>query len=202
MARYSWTSDGTSATADSICWEYWNYYEGNTASSTGSILPTWVYWTDGQNIYGNTVQAAEISQEERQRREADSQRAVEEHNRRQEQARLEKEAADIKALDLLQDILPEGDFAFYQKHGRLLVKGRKHDYLIQKDSGIVVRLEKGKVADLCMHLEDHHAYSRHDNVIAMKLYLEGREEEFNREANLHRRREPVGIEQELLSAVG
>lgn len=217
---YSWGDNGTSCTiSSSSAWDYWNtgfQVRGDGITSDA----TWTYWTSGstQTISadevwvswvsdcGNTTirivaNPPELSSEERARQAEAARLAREEQERLRQIQIQEKAEADERALELLQDLLTEDEFAFYQKHGRLLVKGRQYDYLIQKDSGTVVRLEKDKVADLCMHLDDHHAYSRHDNVIAMKLYLEGKEEEFNREANLHRHRPPQGVEAELLRVV-
>jgi hypothetical protein len=176
----------TSSTTSSQVWTYWTT-DGGTGTATTNQLwgscttdTAWVNWTQLRQ------------QREQEDREWEERLAI---------TNAEKEAADEKAIELLQDLISDEEFEVYQKTGRLLVRGRKHDYLVQRDSGRVVRCEKGKVADLCMHLENYHSYSKHDNVIAMKLFLEGREDEFNREANLCGRRDPEPVEQELLKVV-
>jgi len=117
------------------------------------------------------------------------------------QLESEKASADLRAIRLLQNLITDEEFTIYEKTGRLLVRGRQFDYLINRDSGQIARVEKDKVVDLCMHLENYHDYSKHDNVVAMKLYLEGREEQFNREANRCGERQPSEMEQDLLRVV-
>ena len=217
---YSWTADNSSATTTSTTTSTWNIWNGEFASNT-TVSDIWFYWTDhasstvvchGENVtitnctfgywcdetFANPAgPTPPPTAEELARLAAYNQEAA----ARAEALRKEKAAADEKALELLQDLITNEEFETYQKTGRLLVRGRNHDYLVQRDSGWVVRCEKGKVADLCMHLDNYHAYSKHDNVIAMKLFLEGREDEFNREASLCGRREPDSVETKLLRVV-
>lgn len=201
MTSYS-TLIGTTSTA--TIWEGWNssttnhtsdtvWYEWNSpiiACGTITMSDCWIYWCNGTGtVQVGGAGAADFAEQYKNQAEL----------RKQQDA--ERAAADEKALELLKDLITDDEFAVYQNTGRLLVKGRKHNYLIQRYSGKIVRCEKDKVADLCMHLENYHAYSKHDNVIAMKLYLEGKEEQFNREANLIQRRDPQPVEQEMLKVV-
>ena len=206
-----WTDNGTgTATTGQLwgdyssdtAWNGWTRATCNSATGTIYVDPSttitvsncWFYWNEQTGVM--TVENRD-TEELRQQRERNEQAAREQAAARD----AAKAAADEKALELLQDLITDDEFAVYQETGRLLVRGRKHDYLVQRDSGRVVRCEKGKVADLCMHLEDYHTYSKHDNVIAMKLFLEGREDQFNQEANLCGRRDPNSVEAELLQAV-
>ncbi len=177
----------------------WGYWAGNTSEDTTDTV-TWNYWQSQQAYIYHTP--PQISQEERERAEALRRQQVEISQQRVEDHNRQKAEADAKALELLQDLITKEEFAGYQKHGKLLVKGRQHNYLIQKDSGHIVRLGKDKVVVLCMHIDDHHAFSRHDNVISMKLFLEAKEERFNKEANLVRERQLERVEQEIMVAVG
>jgi len=94
----------------------------------------------------------------------------------------EKERAEVTAQELLEQLIGEKEFAHYQKHGELLVRGRSKDYILRQMGG-VIRLEKDKVHSLCIHLNNQYKYPRTDNVIALKLAIDGDERKFNRQAN-------------------
>jgi hypothetical protein len=173
----NWTT--ATCSGNSITWD-------NTDGDI-TISNCWFYWNDETGT--TTVhRAAETEETLRQRRILE------------EEVKQQKDAADMRAIALLQDLITEEEFAIYEQYGRLLIKGREFDYLVQRDSGRVVRLEKDKVVDLCMHLEDYHAYSKHDNVIAMKLFITTREKQFNQEANRCQERQLSDFEQEVLKA--
>ena len=70
----------------------------------------------------------------------------------------------------------------YKRTGRLFVKGKKYDYIIQK-GGYIVQLKGNKVIDLCVHLEQRHAMPLTDDVIAMKLRIENGEKKVLELAN-------------------
>ena len=92
--------------------------------------------------------------------------------------------AEERAKELLLDLIGKEQLEIYEKTGRILVKGNKYDYIIRK-TGFVKRIEKDKVTDLCIHLEDKYNYPETDNVIALKTFLEADEEAFNEMANEH-----------------
>ena len=81
-----------------------------------------------------------------------------------------------------------------------MVKGNQYDYLVSNKTGHVRRIEKDRVVDLCMHIKDRHSFVPTDNVIGMKLYIEGKEKEFNQQANNHGVYNLHPEEQEFLQA--
>lgn len=93
-----------------------------------------------------------------------------------------KEEAEVTAQELLQELISEEELAYYKEHGELLVRGRKHDYIIRKGSG-VIRVEKDKVYRLCVHLKEQYKYPQTDNVIALMLEIMADEHKFNKTAN-------------------
>jgi hypothetical protein len=99
-----------------------------------------------------------------------------------EEKEREDRLAEITAQELLLELIGDEQLSMYKKTGRLIVQGRKHDYIIRKDGG-VFRIEKDKVFDLCIHLRDQYKYPRTDNVIALKLAIEVEEKNFNKTAN-------------------
>lgn len=104
-----------------------------------------------------------------------------------EELRLEKEAAENKAKELLLDLVSEKEFEMYEKTGRLLVKGRKHNYLINKSGRIVIVKDEKTVQGMCIHLNSQarNKCPDTDNVIALKLNIEYREKQFLKTANHH-----------------
>lgn len=101
-----------------------------------------------------------------------------------EEDRKRKETVEMTAQKLLLDLIGEEELKQYQETDRLIVHGRKFDYVIRKSGG-VYRVEKGKIVDLCIHLKNRFAYPVSDNVIGLKLMIEASEYRFNRLANDH-----------------
>jgi len=85
-----------------------------------------------------------------------------------------REKAEEKAQELLGMMIGGEDLDVYKKTGNLYVKGKKHEYIIQKD-GYILQLKKDRVVNLCCHLERKNSLPLTDNVIAMKLSLENDE---------------------------
>jgi len=94
-----------------------------------------------------------------------------------------KAEAEGKAKELLLDIIGETELAVYEETGRVFVKGRKHDYIVQKE-GFVQQIQKGKIQDLCAHINKS-KYPLTDNVVAMKMLIESDEDKFLQIANRH-----------------
>jgi hypothetical protein len=90
--------------------------------------------------------------------------------------------AELTAQQLLEDIISEEELAHYKETGRLVVKGRKFDYVVTKDVG-VYKVDKDKVKDLCIHLKNRYKYPQTDNVIGLKLMIESDESLFLKTAN-------------------
>ena len=82
------------------------------------------------------------------------------------------------------DLIGEEDLKTYEKTGRLFVKGRRYDYIVQK-TGFIKRIEKDKITDLCVHLDNPNRFPQTDNVVAMKLAIEADEDAILKLANNH-----------------
>jgi len=93
-----------------------------------------------------------------------------------------REKAEERAQELLGMIIGEEDLGVYKKTGNLYVKGKKYEYIIQKD-GFILQLKKDRVVNLCCHLEKKNAMPLTDNVIAMKLRIENEEKDVLQLAN-------------------
>lgn len=180
-----WTNWNACTTTFSTCsygstWTDWNTFSSGTAVSLSTGSDTWDHWNidftcgPAQVTYGPESEEARA---ERERLEAE--REVE----RQAEAKRKEEAED-RAKELLLDLIGEDELTVYNETGRLFVRGRNHDYLIEK-TGTVKRVEKDKLVDLCIHLEQKHSMPKTDNVIALKLLAEADEYKFNQLANNH-----------------
>jgi hypothetical protein len=95
-----------------------------------------------------------------------------------------KKKAELTAQELLEDLISKEQLEYYKETGRLLVRGRKHDYVVKRAGG-VYKVEKDKVVDLCIHLREQFKYPVTDNVIALKLFIESDENSFLKTANSH-----------------
>lgn len=107
----------------------------------------------------------------------------------------EQQAAEVVAKDLLLDLISEEEFKRYESTGMLIVKGKVHDYVIKKN-GSVYRMDKGKIIEfakkkvakgkfICVHPRRSTAYPETDNVITLKMWIEGNEKEFLNIGNKH-----------------
>ena len=115
---------------------------------------------------------ARVNQQEQTRRQSEY-----------DKLKAQKAEAEGKAKELLLDIIGETELAVYEETGRVFVKGRKHDYIVQKD-GFVQQIQKGKIQDLCAHINKT-KYPLTDNVVAMKMLIEADEDKFLQIANRH-----------------
>ena len=129
---------------------------------------------------------AQQQQRVRQRRiEREQARAERERQNKISKLELKRKQAEVKAKELLMDIIGEKELEVYEKTGRVLVKGRENDYIIRK-GGIVQKVMKDKVQDICIHLRDRYALPETDNVISLMLLAKADEEELDQIGNKHR----------------
>lgn len=214
MVVYSYYSDNstsgtTTITADDA-WYYWcsdSTSDGTTGSSNGNSITAdgaWYYWNLKFTLIRN-VKETEEEQEERLLKERERQLEANwsqllAQKQKEHKLKLEK-MAEKKAIALLEQLLTPEEAKLYHQYGRVLVKGKNHDYLISKDTGHVRRIEKDRVIDLCMHMQNKERYAPSDNVICMKLFIENEEEEFNRRANYHGGWDLKEEEREFLRAI-
>lgn len=176
---YTWTSGTSSSTdtsTDTFTWSNWNTESSSTSTSISDseVWGRWNYTTRVTHYY------AEPNQEERIDVRPDLS-ALREKRKKQKEAR---EIAEEKALQLLLDLIGEEQLKVYKETGRLFVKGNKYDYIVQK-SGFIKRVEKDKITDLCVHLDNRYKYPDTDNVVALKLALETEEDVILNKANNH-----------------
>lgn len=132
-------------------------------------------------------QALQQTDEEFQRRAAEMQRAATEQAAAFEEG-LKKEkdrkiVAEETAQVLLGELIGEEELAVYKETGRVLVKGKSHDYMLHV-GGKVQRIEKNKITDLCVHVSQRPMIPDTDNVIGLALHIQADEKDFNKVANL------------------
>lgn len=94
----------------------------------------------------------------------------------------ERKEAEDRALELLGDLIGDDQLEIYRETGRLLVHGKKHDWLIRKE-GIIAKVEKDKLVDHCVHLKRRSSFPPTDNVITLALRLKDDEKEVEKIAN-------------------
>ena len=175
-------------------WTTWTSADTSTAISSGNyyVWNTWAENSEAQKETREQRRAREAQARIEQIEIADKAKAVEEARKQ----------AELTAQKLLEDLLDAEEVEVYQKTGRVLVKGQKHDYILTKgyQTG-VLKIEKGKVLDLkscrgkvkgrslCVHPVDLSKLPETDKVIAMKVAFEAEEAEMLKRANDHGERE-------------
>ncbi len=176
---YAWADSTATTSVEESTWTSWTTVASTTSTlpdttiSTDSNGTVWVQWVGELTI--------EESREEPDRYDI-SHREVENNN--YEKRQKEREVAEDVAKELLLDLIGDEELKVYEETGRLFVKGKKFDYIVQKDS-FVQKIEKDKVTDLCVHLENKYKFPDTDNVVAMKLLLETDEDKVLELANSH-----------------
>lgn len=193
----SWmNSDDTSYTTSTIDSETYNFPQ-----------MVWGQWMEHERdrqheaAYFLNEQGYEEVRRENARREQEYQQAAARYNdpemiaerERVAQERLQKaaeekerkETAEEVAQVLLGELIGGEQLEMYAKTGRILVKGKKDDYLIYK-TGKVQRVEKGKLVDLCVYTQQRVTMPETDNVIGLALHIKSDEKDFNKTANASR----------------
>ena len=192
-----WNDTGTSSTVTSTTdgtWNYWISDGTTTAAATDSATndTVWMTWTSEISDEYTIIRPNSIIEFEPTG--PVDQVAIARRNNQafidQEWPQYEREQAELTAQDLLEDLLDDNQLEIYRKTGRVLVKGRKHDYIIRKHGTTIKRLDKDTVVDLCCHLSYAHKQKmpETDNTIAKLLAIKYNEKEFNRLANQSNRR--------------
>jgi hypothetical protein len=191
---WTYASDSTTTTAADNTWYVWNT---ETATSHVSREQTVAYQYHGHNSYVERrpapVKSTEQLRAERVQREINI--IWLEHRR--DLIEAEKAEAEVRAVDLLEDIIGPEQAEIYRKTGRLVVQGEKYDWLLHKDGG-VKRISKGKGDRYCVHLKENFAFPDTDNVIALALHAKYNEREFIKTANRGSSITDVRIEGKLI----
>lgn len=168
MATYYYADTGTSSGSN-------GFTTSETAGTTCNCTITWGIWNTDTVISDNEINGAPIYVPQGIDRQ---------EQKRYEKLKKEKADAEQKAKELLLDLIGEKELEIYNKTGRLFVHGKQYDYIVPKE-GLIQRIEKDKVTDLCIHLRDRHGFPETDNVISLKLLAEADEKQFNSIANQH-----------------
>jgi hypothetical protein len=114
-------------------------------------------------------------------------------------------SANRKARELLFDLLPEDQHELYERTGRILVKGRKHDWLIRKNHNhgtaiTVSRLDKNRVVDMCVYFREGRNLPTDDRMVGFILNAKLSEDDFLKTCNIRYSQERKKVE-ELLKEV-
>jgi len=204
----SYDSSTSTSTGYDLCWSGWNQGTGTTASCTTTASAqgdtVWYTWTSEQpdsivnisyesagtdGVYQGWVEEeAKTEEEKAQVRQRD--RRIERERLAQQRSserlavkvKMKHERAEVKAKELLKDLIGEDEMRVYEETGRVMVHGREYDYILQRE-GYVKRIGKGKITDLCVHLANRTKYPAEDNIVALKLLAESGEKELNEMAN-------------------
>lgn len=160
----------TPITSNSVVWEAW-YNDSPRHEVVACSEP--VNWSNKRA--SRTIKFRNRLEKRRVKRRRKDLFKMELHSRK-------REAAEVKAKELLLDLIGDDQLEVYERTGRLFVKGKKNDYIVQKQ-GYVKEVGKDKVVDLCIHLNNKTKYPETDNVVALKLLIEGNEKEFIKTAH-------------------
>lgn len=177
-----WNSD--TPTAVTGAWYHWNTCTGTGSTVSANDDVVWGSWNRRYaavesvsvvracDFEGFTAKERHRNKRRKRRRDAVAVRRKIKLQRKRifagELREREKKQAEDRASQLLLDLIGKVQYQIYEKTGKLLVHGRKHDWLIHK-YGRVHRLEKDRVIDLCVHLRRKWEFPSGDNVIAMAL---------------------------------
>ena len=192
------TTSTTSAADASTVWSTWTgayYYDSPTsttsATNTSTVWSTWTGRVTGDiSNFGALTRTPQLCDVDVEEHEIDIGRAGRTTHRDNPEFRSDPDYVDPKekseevAKELLRELIGEEQARVYEETGRVLVHGKKYDYIIQK-RGFIRRIEPGKIVDLCVHLEHRHAYPDTDNVISMLFMLKHRENDVLEMANEH-----------------
>jgi hypothetical protein len=182
----TWTSVDTGTTTGSA-WTTWVTNRDLRSEITNDY--TWITWT-GQ------VEAIKETREQNRARVAQTiinAQMLADKEKETKEARIQ---AELTAQELLKNLISEKEMEIYLKVGRLLVKGKTHDYILTKGyQASVLKIEKNKIIDLdsyrekingidyCVHPVDQHKIPDTDKIISMKMALESEEDRIMKIAN-------------------
>jgi hypothetical protein len=193
-------------------YETWRYWSTSTTATSSATDYTWGHWVEAteSSTTGGTGETATIyyntgtwtawsTQDDRTR---EQRRAENAQNRINEYVEKEQEKdAELTAQELLKDLITEEEMETYLKTGRLLVKGKSHDYVLEKGyQARVLKIAKGKIVSLaerkkvkvrslCVHPVNQSSLPDTDKIISMKLAIEAEEKRVLDLANDHGERE-------------
>lgn len=205
----TWTTVDTGTVSSTSVWSYWTSSNTGTSTSSSDKI-VWANWTssptaasttstityDGWTTWVKDVEILKETREQERARRAQAEINRLEIERKTKEVEDARKQAELTAQELLKDLITEEEMQVYLKTGRVLVKGKKNDYLLVSGyQADVIKLEKGKVVSLkdhkgkvkgksyCVHPADQHKLPVTDKVIAMKIALESHEDHVMKLAN-------------------
>jgi len=196
-------------------WSQWNtkpykvVYDDCTVIYNDIHASSWKVWVSEEEIEAQKrkekrnrrlerrMERALISRKERQRQEKLRQQQLKEEFKRKREAKRQakieerrRKKAETKAWELLEDIITPEQAKLYKKTGRLLVHGKKSDWLIKKPSYNggkpgVVQVQKGKLTDICIHTNNGRdsEIPEADRIVSLALSAKFNEKAFEKECN-------------------
>lgn len=199
-----WNETSATCVTTSATWTHWN--ESDTVYE-----PAWVTWISAEELDRQKQEERHRNRLERRRaraqlprKERRRQQQLEEQQLKLAQAREQdakrqqkieerrKKKAEATAWKLLEDVITAEQAKVYKKTGRLLVHGQQYDWLIKKpgyEGGKpgVVRVEKGKLTDICIHTNEGRDYElpEADRIVSLALSAKFNEKAFDKECNKH-----------------
>lgn len=191
-----WNYDNsTTATTTYTVWTSWNTSSGTTAITSSDTWYSWngngvsrqvVYEVPSSGEYAGLTKVERRTLKRRKRRqELTRKRRQLKRDRKAkakyEFAKRERERAEKKAQELLEDLLGHDQMEIYRRTGRILVHGKKFDWLLSKD-GKIKKIEQGKLVDLCVGVTEH-SIPESDKVVTFLLHAKISDEYLNEEAN-------------------
>jgi len=92
--------------------------------------------------------------------------------------------SQLSQLKLVINSKPKEQLSVYEETGKLFAKGKKYNYIINKQ-GFIQQIKENTIEDICVSLDNRYIYPDTDNVIAMKLMIENNEKKVLKLANNH-----------------
>ncbi len=190
----SWNnSDDTSYTTDSVdsntydfpqmVWGQWMEHERESGQQAAYLLnESGIEEVRRENARREAQYEQQRAQYDSPEAVAERERAAQERLNKQAEENKKKEQAEEVAQVLLGELIGEEQLEIYKETGRIVVNGRKHSYLIAKSGG-VKRVERGKLVDLCVHVQQKILLPPTDNVIGLAMHIKADEKDFNKIAN-------------------
>lgn len=220
------SSYGTADTA----WTSWNTSSGTTASTITTNNEVWYQWTSDSTTDATVVVREEIWSDwntghytvvkrnfdtgyaqlkvnrrrirlKAKRAQYRAERGKRKHKAREAMRLIEIKKAEEKAQELLLDLIGPVEMAIYKRTGRVFVKGREFDWLLQTEGNRcrLQKVTKDKVHDLCIHMSDY-KIPKTDQVVGFLLNAKFNEEHLDKTANLVRVNEKKDYENSLREA--
>ena len=214
-AWVSWnTTSSSTVTTNNDTWYYWivdSTTDGACRPHNVQTYPeyneVWTVWnTEGTvKIYERDFSTPYVDKR-RQRlkaRRAERKRAKE-HRKllaRRVMREFELQKAEEVAQELLLDLIGPEQMEVYKRTGRVFVKGRTFDWLLQTEGSRckLKKITKDKVQDLCIHI-DNDRIPKTDQVIGYLLNAKFNDEHLDKTANLIRVNEKTDFEDRIKDA--